>query len=155
MPSTHGCCYKPSACGANDAPKNCCDKGQPGDGQCGEGEGNCNSDDQCAPGLKCGKNNCPAGMPWTHGCCYESDWKRKSDEDCWKKCGSRSGSCPILCGYHGYCCRKGYSGCPDEAYHVSSSSRHTCVERMPSQAYERACQSYTILNESWRRIHYD
>merc|ERR1711874_769147 len=70
MPSTHDCCYKPN-CAANNAPGNCCDIGQAGDGQCGEGEGDCDNDDGCAPGLKCGNDNCPAGMPSTHDCCYK------------------------------------------------------------------------------------
>merc|ERR1711874_43318 len=70
MPSTHDCCYKPN-CAANNAPGNCCDIGQPGDGLCGEGEGDCDNDDGCAPGLKCGNDNCPAGMPSTHDCCYK------------------------------------------------------------------------------------
>ena len=58
-------------CAANDAPGNCCDIGQAGDGQCGEGEGDCDNDDGCAPGLLCGTDNCPAGMPSTHDCCYK------------------------------------------------------------------------------------
>jgi hypothetical protein len=58
-------------CGRNDAPNNCCDQGEPGDGQCGVGEGDCDNDDGCAPGLKCGRRNCPAGMPSSHDCCYK------------------------------------------------------------------------------------
>ena len=57
-------------CHGDDAPDNCCGEGQPGNGECGEGEGDCDDDDGCAAGLLCGTNNCPADMPSTHNCCY-------------------------------------------------------------------------------------
>merc|ERR1712029_1237126 len=42
--------------------------------QCLEGEGDCDSDSDCAPGLVCGTNNCGADSPFrdTHDCCEES-----------------------------------------------------------------------------------
>merc|ERR1719445_669107 len=44
------------------------------DFQCLEGEGDCDSDSDCAPGLVCGTNNCGADSPFqdTHDCCEES-----------------------------------------------------------------------------------
>ena len=45
----------------------CCD-----DGICGEGEGDCDSDNDCLPGLICGKNNC-IGSTFTSSddCCVK------------------------------------------------------------------------------------
>jgi len=39
---------------------------------CGENEGDCDNDDQCAGNLKCGKDNCVGeGFDGTDDCCYE------------------------------------------------------------------------------------
>ena len=48
--ATDDCCYRPcfggdSCCGSNGY-------------QCGEGEGDCDYDSDCKPGLVCGKDNC-------------------------------------------------------------------------------------------------
>ena len=44
---------------------------------CGVGEGDCDNDDECGPGLKCGVNNCP-GNPLAE-CCFdpEADGKKE------------------------------------------------------------------------------
>ena len=41
------------------------------DNKCGEGEGDCDSNDDCFPGLYCGHNNC-SGVTFENGddCCY-------------------------------------------------------------------------------------
>ena len=51
--------------------------------QCGEGEGDCDSDNDCLGSLKCGQgsgfdDNCDTslGFPTTHDCCYDPS-KRK------------------------------------------------------------------------------
>ena len=55
----------------------CCTSSIP----CGEWEGDCDSDDECQPGLVCGHNNCPLKPQgwWAHGkwdttddCCYRA-----------------------------------------------------------------------------------
>ena len=63
--STDDCCYKPCTGGDN-----CCTSSKP----CGVNEGDCDNDDDCMAGLKCGFNNCPIklGLAWdsTDDCCY-------------------------------------------------------------------------------------
>ena len=42
---------------------------------CGHDEGDCNYDNECQPGLKCGTNNCPTSLPGfttTIDCCYKN-----------------------------------------------------------------------------------
>ena len=49
----------------------CCDKKS---NKCGENEGDCDTDNDCKAGLKCGtKNakNCPSGFPSYYYCCYK------------------------------------------------------------------------------------
>ena len=38
---------------------------------CGENEGDCDSDNDCHAGLKCGHNNCPSTFPSQYDCCYK------------------------------------------------------------------------------------
>ena len=48
---------------------NCCrDKGP-----CAAGEGDCDSDDECLKGLKCGEDNCDRSLGFSDAsdCCYE------------------------------------------------------------------------------------
>ena len=47
----------------------CCTSSQ----QCGEGEGDCDSDVDCAGNLKCGTDNCDTslGFPSDYDCCYD------------------------------------------------------------------------------------
>ena len=37
--------------------------------KCQEGEGDCDTDADCAPGLVCGKENCGPGYPASYDCC--------------------------------------------------------------------------------------
>ena len=50
--------------GPND---NCCSNGV--DGYCGEGEGDCDSDRECAGALECVRNGCEWGRPYD--CCLK------------------------------------------------------------------------------------
>ena len=48
---------------------------------CEVDQGSCDGDYECAGGLKCGYNNCPASLEleyWVN-CCYEPWWKSCSD----------------------------------------------------------------------------
>jgi len=47
------CCYKPD-CNGHGLAFNCCGP----DSKCSEGQGDCDADEDCADGLKCGFNNC-------------------------------------------------------------------------------------------------
>ena len=50
--------------------ENCCSEEK----KCGEMEGDCNSDQECISGLKCGQNNCNENSGnWdsTDDCCYK------------------------------------------------------------------------------------
>ena len=67
FPSDYDCCMKPKTCKAEDTDKECCEHSGP----CGEGEGDCDGDDECENGLVCGKGNCPSGFPSDYDCCYE------------------------------------------------------------------------------------
>ena len=48
----------------------CCTVGE----KCNEGEGDCDGDDECMPGLRCGKHNCriKSGYDWgsDDDCCF-------------------------------------------------------------------------------------
>merc|ERR1719445_2947107 len=89
---THDCCTPvaegPTGCDAksfNESPK--CTEGEnctlqngrrsgsccTSEFQCLEGEGDCDSDSDCAPGLVCGTNNCGHPFQDTHDCCERSD----------------------------------------------------------------------------------
>ena len=43
--------------------------------QCGAKEGDCDTDDECISGLKCGQDNCDTalGFPANYDCCYDPD----------------------------------------------------------------------------------
>ena len=60
-----------SGCHDGNGGKNCCTTSN----QCAEGEGGCDSHDQCQGDLKCGinTNNCNAdlGFPSSYACCYD------------------------------------------------------------------------------------
>ena len=45
----------------------CCTKETP----CGLGDGDCDKDEHCAKGLKCGVDNCGKGFKYTYDCCYK------------------------------------------------------------------------------------
>ena len=54
-------------CSAGNTDKNCCSASH----KCGENQGDCDNDSHCKSGLKCGKDNCPAGFPSAfYDCCY-------------------------------------------------------------------------------------
>ena len=58
--------YIPGCRGGSD----CCTKGE----KCYEGEGDCDNDDECMPGLRCGVDNCRVKVsPWHFAtdCCYK------------------------------------------------------------------------------------
>jgi hypothetical protein len=40
-------------------------------GKCGEFEGDCDHDNHCKAGLRCGSNNCPSGLPSGFDCCFK------------------------------------------------------------------------------------
>ena len=48
-------------------------------------------------------------------------------QDCWHRCQFRSGLCTGFCGTGGYCCRKGFSGCPSKVMSQATSYHHMCV----------------------------
>ena len=45
--------------------------------QCGDRQGDCDSDDECSDGLICGKDNCPAHFPSDDDCCTKAGGKIK------------------------------------------------------------------------------
>ena len=70
-----GCCFKPAhveKCDPFENEKECCTEESP----CGKGSGDCDGDEDCKEGLKCGKNNCRSfnggfeGIDWDLDCCY-------------------------------------------------------------------------------------
>ena len=76
--SSTDCCYKPSSptppsrvCDKNDARiGSCCSVTK----SCDVGQGDCDSDNDCLPGLKCGNNNCRPHFDWgfrSTDCCYK------------------------------------------------------------------------------------
>jgi len=70
--SDYDCCVKPGSleCLAGSATANCCTV----KGQCAEGEGDCDSDSECADGLFCGNDNCGAGFTDIYyDCCVKPD----------------------------------------------------------------------------------
>jgi len=69
--STYDCCAKPilsgrPACKVTGDSGCCNGLDNP---RCGEGEGDCDSDEQCAGDLICGVDNCGAGWGSTYDCC--------------------------------------------------------------------------------------
>jgi len=51
--------------------------------------------------------------------------------DCWSSCGKKDGGACSWCGSNGFCCRKGFDGCPSGAGDVSPD-RHRCVRQKGS-----------------------
>ncbi len=45
--------------------------------QCGDGQGDCDSDDECSDGLICGKDNCPVHFPSDANCCTKAGGRLK------------------------------------------------------------------------------
>ena len=67
-----------SGCHGNGEWWNCCTSSN----QCGEGEGDCDSDADCVGNLKCGQgsgfdDNCGSGFASDADCCYDPNGKRK------------------------------------------------------------------------------
>ena len=65
-------------------------------GKCGEGDGDCDSDDECEGSLKCGKDNCP----WGDGddCCYNPNPPVDCQWSAWQTAGGTAGQCDKSCG---------------------------------------------------------
>jgi len=85
--STDDCCYRP--CTGGDS---CCTSTN----KCGVGEGDCDSDSDCWPGLVCGVDNCSGpGFDSTDDCCYRADPCTGGDTCCTpiSKCGAGEGDC--------------------------------------------------------------
>merc|ERR1711974_368315 len=78
-------CVKFMSCDGGDA---CCSGGNY---KCLEGEGDCDSDSDCAPGLYCGTNNCQ-GPNFDSGddCCFKAPENCDGGDDC---CGSGNYKC--------------------------------------------------------------
>jgi len=75
FPSDADCCYDPNKqSGCHDGKGewwNCCTSSN----QCGEGEGDCDSDADCIGNLKCGHDNCNTALGFASNadCCYGPD----------------------------------------------------------------------------------
>ena len=68
----------------------------------------------------------------------ECPWTQVSDAECSSRACGKSGLCEKFCGVGGYCCRKGYEGCPELAEDASTETYekyHTCVKRVPKSKY--------------------
>merc|ERR1712223_1102496 len=66
-------------CSESSSPKShfCCST----ENKCGEFEGDCDNDDHCKAGLKCGDNNCPRAFEdRSFDCCYDPDVYSRSEE---------------------------------------------------------------------------
>jgi len=85
--------------------RRCCRR----NGPCNVGEGDCNSDSECADGLKCGKNNCHRDFDawnkwWSrgHDCCFAPDSEPETGTGCdgtdWfniRRCCRYNGPCNL------------------------------------------------------------
>merc|ERR1711915_674333 len=92
-----GTCPKLPDCNGSHDQHSCCTSTN----KCGKGGGDCDSDNDCEAGLKCGTNNCksfnPSADP-TNDCCYDSkDCNGSYGEDYCRtstnKCGKGGGDC--------------------------------------------------------------
>jgi len=68
--------------------------------KCGVGEGDCDSDNQCADGLFCGEDNCNNdALPNDYDCCEtalcQTFEPNPDDETLWNCCGRKQGGCGI------------------------------------------------------------
>merc|ERR1712223_1094668 len=70
------------------------------DGTCTAGQGDCDNDNQCTAGLKCGINNCPAGSDPLADCCYDPTDATITGAACdgsglnvWTCCATKTGGC--------------------------------------------------------------
>merc|ERR1712223_188506 len=64
--------YNKKFCGGTLTEMDCCGADQ--DRQCGYGQGDCDADEECAKGLRCGRNNCKEFRSWaepTADCCVD------------------------------------------------------------------------------------
>lgn len=52
-------------------------------------------------------------------------------DNCWSSC--KTGPCAQVCGLGGYCCRKGWNGCPSDMTAVAPN-HHTCIKYRQSVA---------------------
>merc|ERR1712055_394283 len=106
---------------------------------------------KCANGVKCvdfrywitgksyTKNQCAIGgvLGRKRWCATRKGWKggnsgwdwgcKDCKADCWSGCGRKGGLCEDVCGTNGYCCRKGFNDCPNEAQQAAGSASHSCV----------------------------
>ena len=57
-------------------------------------------------------------------------WVMTSDVDCWSAGCGRGGRCERVCGFNGYCCKKGVNDdqCSEEAQAAALSTHHVCVK---------------------------
>merc|ERR1719193_152534 len=49
--------------------------------------------------------------------------------NCWWTC--KGGPCAKICGHGGYCCRRGWKGCPSDMTAVATPNYHTCIRYRP------------------------
>jgi len=92
---TSDCCYDKPGIGASDDGSYCSPSRR-----CSVGQGDCDKDDDCAAGLKCGSNNCrqfhPTASP-TSDCCYDKPGIGASDDGSYcspsRRCSVGQGDC--------------------------------------------------------------
>ena len=78
---TDDCCYKAN----HYSDCNCCGRDDGCNGGLEEGDGDCDSDSDCASGLLCGKNNCAdfrGALGWPQG--HDQDTWDRTDDCCYK-----------------------------------------------------------------------
>lgn len=63
--------------------------------------------------------------------------------NCWSKC-LKSGDCFEHCGFNGYCCRKGWSGCSAGAEAAASGSMHACIKYVGPKTTAKVTTTRTV-----------
>ena len=106
FPADYDCCYDPK-CATGSGGTACCTSSN----QCGEGEGDCDSDIECIGSLKCGQgngfdDNCGSGFPYNYDCCYDPAKINCADGSGGASCCSSSNQCVAGegdCDYDSHC----------------------------------------------------
>ena len=116
--------------------------------QCGEDEGDCDSDIQCKIGHICGTDNCRNSDSFesSHDCCYNNDEDFCTIENL---CGVNEGDCDshdvclegLVCGLNNCPNSLGYDSKADCCYDLTVGDEHYCTTDNPCGENEGDCDS--------------
>ena len=124
---------------------------------CLEDEGDCNLDNECQEGLRCGNNNCPDsfGFDAYTDCCYNAALGAEDFCSIDEPCEADEGDCDshdecqvgLACGSSNCTASLGSDSDIDCCYQPSVGDEHFCINTNPCGEDEGDCDSHDECND--------